>query len=490
MSIKFVRNGILVTAIAFIGVSYTNAQQLDVRPTISLKQQTQEASTIYTSLHQNGDNKHCIVRVVKEGKLKSMIKDGDNIVKLTIIGPINEKDIETAKNLPNIKSLDFSGVSNSSMSFELFDKNKFKKYCVLDTLYLPNCIKIENDAGKAYWNIMPKFVVSEGISYIYSNFADRRDFSDIQGFPNYNYAITGTNIIAPDTLYLTNAVKVNNFFSNCGNIRKVVFGKNLRYIADGAFRINGLEELYFADGSQPIIDKGAFNQSTDFYGNHTTLKRIRVPKGYVSYFEDMGFPKEILVDSDPNKGFNVAIEQPGTLINYFDEDQLKIVAGLKIKGVMDFSDIRTIRQMKNLSLLDLSEAVVSMSKADHQREIQEYQHVSEMIGIASEAQYRKDRNRQNYRVRKEIDNFLDKGIESMKNEQLPNICEMPKGAFLGLPFLKVIVLPKTLSKIQLSSETKFVDSKHLEVIWVSKEMANKLPLERLKRETDAEIKLY
>ena len=145
--------------------------------------------------------------------------------------------------------------------------------------------------------------------------------------------------------------------------------------------------------------------------------------------------------------------------------------------------------MRNLALLDLSEAVVCMSESDLQREIQEYQHVSEMIGIASEAQYRKDRNRQNYRVRKEIENSLDKGIESMKNEQLPNICEMPKGAFRGLPFLKVIVLPKTLSKIQLSSE-KFVDSKRLEVIWVSKEMANKLPLERLKRETDAEIKFY
>lgn len=489
MNSKFVRNGILVTAMACIGVSYTNAQQLDVRPTISLSQQTQEPSTTYTSLHKNGDNKHCIVRVVKEGKLKSMIKEGDNIVKLTVIGPINEKDIETAKDLPNIKCLDFSSVSNSSMSFELFDKNKLKKYCVLDTLYLPNCIKIDN-AGVAYWNIMPKFVVSEGISYIYSNFADRRDFSDIQGFPNYNYVISGTNIIVPDTLYLTNAVRVNNFFSNCGNIRKVVFGKNLRYIADWAFRINGLEEVYFADGSRPIIDKGAFNQSTDFYGNHSTLKRIRVPKGYISYFEDMGFPKEILVDSDPNKGFNVAIEQPGTLKNYFEENQLKIVAGLKIKGVMDFSDIQTIRQMRNLALLDLSEAIVCMSENDLQREIQEHQHVSEMIGIASEAQYRKDRNRQNYKVRREIENFLDKGIESMNNEQLPNICEMPKGAFLGLPFLKVIVLPKTLSKIQLSSEKKFVDSKRLEVIWVSKEMANKLPLERLKRETDAEIKFY
>lgn len=429
-----------------------------------------------------------VARLAKPGKLNSLIKDNSDITKLVIYGIINEKDIETAKSLPNLKSLDLSNVGNSKLSFDMFDKGKIKISCSIDTLYISEAIEYQY-AESQFWNILPRFVVSEGIAYINSDFDGRTDYKDVQGFPEIKY---GRKFSVPDTLDLSSAIVVKNFFGNQkDHYAKVKFGKNLRYIENNAFYINGgIDILEFADGSNPTIKVNAFKPKGESYTSLPRIKMARVPKGSIDRFKSLDFPEWILVDSDPVLGYNIDIKTPGTLKETLHGINLKLISKLKITGTLDFQDINTLQSIYFLNYLDLSEAVVCMSEADRQKEISELEGQAAMANLTSEGQYQRDGNRLGRNVRNKIIQAGEDAIEDMKKEKLPEICELPGGAFWGLDLLQVLALPKTLANIRPHRYHKLITSENLKVIWVSKDAYSKLPLEWIGSKTNAEIKTY
>ena len=429
-----------------------------------------------------------VARLAKPGKLKSLITDDMDITKLVIYGVINEKDIETAKSIPNLRSLDLRNVGNSKLSFDMFDKLKIQLSCSLDTLFLPNVVNLEC-AESRYWNILPRFVVSEEIAYINSDFDGRKDFKDVQGFPEIKY---GRQFSVPDTLDLSSAIVVNNFFGNQrDHYAKVKFGKNLRYIDNNAFNIRGgIDILEFADGSNPTIKVNAFKPRGDSRTSLPRIKMARVPKGSIDLFKSLDFPEWILVDSDPVLEYNIDIQTPGTLEQSLIGKNLKLISKLKITGKLDFQDIRILQDIYFIRSLDLSDAIVCMSEADRQKEISDLEGQAAMANLMSEGQYQRDGNRLGRNVRNKLIQAGEEAIEDKKNEKLPEICEIPGGAFWGLDLLQVLALPKTLANIRSHRYHELITSKNLKVIWVGKEAYSKLPLDWIKSQTNAEIRTY
>ena len=437
------------------------------------------------SFDQMGDRCVCTANLIKGGKLKSLLKNNTEITKLIINGIIDEKDIEYLKSLPNLKTVDLSNVANSDLSFQLFDHNKIKISSELDTLYIPQVIKLQ-DAESKYWNILPRYVVSEGVAYINSGINDNIDFKSIEGFPNYRQPIK-----VPDVLELSNAVVVNNFFGHQKHIKKIKFGKNLRYIGFDAFRFfEGIDIVEFADNSAPIIEKYAFSARGVNSNSLPRIKMMKVPKGNMGYFKGLDLPEWILTEGNPNLEYNINLKVPGTLALNIMENEKKLISKLKITGTMDFQDIKTLRDLYFIKSLDLSEAIVKMSEGDKQIEISKKETQSALATLSSEAQYQNDRNRYGKNVRDKLIEMGDEAIEDAKKVKLPDICELPSGAFWGLDLLEKLALPKTLENIRNPEDGKFITSKNLKVIWVNKETYSKLPIDWITSNTNAVIKTY
>ena len=435
--------------------------------------------------YQLGDRYVCTANLIKGGKLKSLLKNNTEITKLIINGIIDEKDIEYIKSLPSLKSLDLSNVANSELSFQLFDHNKIKISSELDTLYIPQVIKLK-DAESKYWNILPRYVVSEGVAYINSGIDDNLDFKSIQGFPNSRRVIR-----VPDVLDLSSAVVINNFFGEQKPIKKIIFGENLRYLGFNAFRFfEGVDIVEFADNSAPTIENEVFWPRGVNTNSLPRIKMMKVPKGYINYFKGLNIPEWILTDSYPNLEYNINLKVPGTLAQYIKENEKKLISKLKITGTMDFQDIKTLRDLYFIEKLDLSEAIVKKSEGDKQIEISRLESQSALATLTSESQYQNDRNRYGKKVRDKLIEMGDEAIEDAKKTKLPDKCEIPSGAFWGLDLLEELLLPITLENIQYPENGKFITSKNLKVIWVNKDTYSKLPIDWITSNTNAVIKTY
>ena len=115
--------------------------------------------------------------------------------------------------------------------------------------------------------------------------------------------------------------------------------------------------------------------------------------------------------------------------------------------------------------------------------------VSSLLGMANEAQYRKDGNYQNYKTRKRVN-------ERVKDAYDKNVtCELPSNALIGNPQLESLKLPATLSIINRagiggSEGYSLSEKKRLKEIWISKASAEKLPMKRIVNESNVQIRYY
>ena len=163
-----------------------------------------------------------VLTLTKEGKLKSLIKKNKEIKDLTIIGPMNEKDLLSLSLLEQLQTLDLRQaifpINKHILSIPYFPN--LKKICIsddyarfnvidyrvypIDTLvlyeYTP-ILKIESKDCQLYGDFEPTIVIVNDIRYI-NILKPFHDFSGIEGFPNTSYKMTGLD----GDIYLNDAI--------------------------------------------------------------------------------------------------------------------------------------------------------------------------------------------------------------------------------------------------------------------------------------------
>ena len=183
----------------------------------------------------------------------------------------------------------------------------------------------------------------------------------------------------------------------------------------------------------------------------------------------------------------IEVKKAGTLLEQLPEViGLSTIKSLTIKGILNSNDFNTINKMKNLEELDLKDVVVFVPVEEKKADAEA---VSSLLGMANEAQYRKDGNYQNYKTRKRVN-------ERVKDAYDKNVtCELPRNAFIGNPQLESLKLPATLSIINRagiggSEGYSLSEKKRLKEIWISKASAEKIPIKRIVNESTVQIRYY
>lgn len=415
-------------------------------------------------------NSQVIIDVETPGKVKSILKGKANLSSLVVNGTLSIKDVESIKNLPNLKVLNLKNALLASIP-----NNKFKVFNQIDTLYLPSNIEY-TAAGSSFWNIFSKTIVKDDLVYINSYGAD--SFNGIQAFPKNENVFS--SVYKGEVLEIKDGVIIDSYFGSSKQ-KKMVFGANLKRIEDGAFEnCIYLEELEFQSSDFTIGKKGIYMDK---------LKKVIVPKGQKGKFVSMGFSQKIIVEQGSARDLELYVKEAGSLIKHLDGIDLKDIRTLKIKGEMDFSDLSTIREMRNIEAIDLSAAFISESAADRSQKVADMQYVAQSYSHDSEAKLIEDHNILEYEMRNKVESAMDKTIKNTANEPLERKCQLPRGAFKNLPYLSRIVLPAYLSETGYYGSL-FEGSTNLKEIWCCKSQDSKVDYESIGKHAKAQIRYY
>jgi hypothetical protein len=142
--------------------------------------------------------------------------------------------------------------------------------------------------------------------------------------------------------------------------------------------------------------------------------------------------------------------------------------------------------MISLEKLDLKDAIVFVSIEEKKADAAT---VASLLGMANEAQYRKDGNYQKYNSRKKVNERVKDAYDKTVT------CELPSNAFIGNPLLESLQLPATLSNINMagiggSDGYSLSKKKRLKEIWMSNVSAEKIPIKRIVNESKVQINYY
>ena len=451
----------------------------------------------------------------KPGTLKKMMKGNEKLTSLTINGIFNEKDLKYISTLHNLKVLDLSNATLSpnadlrelsgvgvnrggglnilmrgffGVGADRKRKSNDRIMLLLDTLKCPKG-HIESEALKfpdwkicfySYYHIFyPRYVVTgDDICINYFKESPNNDYSGINVFPSIPYSSIKDELKITGTLYLKDAISVGDYFSNT-MITRVVFSNKIQKIEPFAFRsCYKLEDVIFEDNTNIDIRVDDFPKDRPI--------RIRVPYGQIQKFVYLGFPESILIDKTPDIKLEVDVKTPGTLAKELDLVDIRLIQALTIKGILNTEDFKIINEMISLERLDLKDAIVFVSVAEKKADAAD---VAFLLGMANEAQYQKDGNYQNYKLRNEVNKRVEQGYDNTFS------CELPRNAFLGNPLIESIKLPATLININRAgiggSEGFSLSRKdHLKEIWISKASAETVPINRIVDETKVQIRFY
>jgi len=436
----------------------------------------------------------------KPGTLKKMMKGNEGATNLSISGVFNENDLKYITSLQNLKVLDIRNASLSPKAqlWKLIE-DKHKYTLILDTLKCPegfNYRDISNyssqkftdgkDCLYSYYRIIfPRyFVIGNNIQVNFYKECPNNDYVGINIFPYAHSTKDELNISG--TLYLKDATLVDDYFSST-DINCIVFSNKIKKINKHAFYwCHKLDEVVFEDGTDVKIEEDAFPREGMGIYERTRLRRVRVPYGQIQKFVSLGFPKNIIIDKTPDIKLEVEVKTPGALAEQLAKVDLRLIQSLRIKGILNSDDFETINEMLSLEKLDLKDAIVYVSIEEKKADAAT---VASLLGMANEAQYRKDGNYQKYNSRKKVNERVKDAYDKTVT------CELPSNAFIGNPLLESLQLPATLSNINMagiggSDGYSLSKKKRLKEIWMSKASAEKLPMKRIVNESNVQIRYY
>ena len=431
----------------------------------------------------------------KPGTLKKMMKGNEGATNLSIIGVFNENDLKHIKSLQNLKVLDIRNASLSPKAqLSKLREGKQSYILILDTLKCPEGTEFRYSDQKFsdgkhcfysyYYIIYPRyFVIGNNVQVNFYKEYPNNDYVGINIFPNVPSTKDKLNITG--TLHLKDAISVDDYF-DCP-ITRIVFSRKIKKIRRLAFYgCHKLTDVIFEDDTNVDIEEDAFPREGMGINERTRLRRIRVPYGQIQKFVSMGFPKDILIEKTPDIKIEVEVQTPGTLNEQLHKVDLRLIQALTIKGILNSDDFETINKMISLEKIDLKDAVVFVSIEEKKTDAA---NVASLLGIANEAQYRKDGNYQNYKMRRRVNEHVEQGYDKTIT------CELPRNAFIGNPLLECLQLPATLSNINRAgiggSEGYSLSEKtRLKEIWISKASAEQIPIKRIVNESKVRIKYY
>lgn len=436
----------------------------------------------------------------KPGTLKKMMKGNEGATNISISGIFNENDLKYITSLQNLKVLDLRNANLSPKAqLSKLREDKHSYILILDTLKCPKETEFRSytaefsssdqkfsdgkDCFYSYYRIFyPRyFVIGNNIQVNFYKECLNNDYVGINIFPDVPNTEDKLNLTG--TLYLKDAISVDWYFreANVDSINCVVFSNKIKKIKKNAFYyFHRLDEVVFEDGTEVQIDERAFPREGMGINERTRLRRVRVPSGQIQKFVSLGFPEDIIIDKTPDIKLEVEVKTPGALAEQLANVDLRLIQSLRIKGILNSDDFKTINKMLSLERLDIKDAFVFVSIDEKKADAAD---VAFLLGMANEGQYQKDGNYQNYNLRNKVN-------ERVKDSYDKTItCELPKNAFIGNPLLESLQLPATLTNINRagiggSEGYTLAGLARLKEIWISKASADKIPIERIVNPTN------
>lgn len=192
--------------------------------------------------------------------------------------------------------------------------------------------------------------------------------------------------------------------------------------------------------------------------------------------------------------YDIKMDKGGSLLNYVPIKDIEYVKSLKVTGVLYESDIAVIRDMKQLEVLDLENAFVTVSPEYILKETKGKKNLSNLMSLLSAQADISYNNKQisktDYTYSKLMTELLKPqtpqtksyetcmvyGFERMSNLRevvLPKFCKKIKEqAFYGCEKLEKVELPKHLEVIEVSAFGNTRSLKSIEIPSTLKELGS------------------
>ena len=248
-------------------------------------------ATIDVTLKASFDGKTVVVAI--PGTLAALLADYDTteITELTVIGNLNDEDIKTLKNLPNLTILDMENAKLEALPAEAFYKNQS-----LTSIKLPKTLKTIGDDAFSCCSSLTTVTIGNNVTTIGENaFYGCYSLTSITignnvttiGEYAFLYCTSLTSVTIPDsvttigkgafTLCPMTSITIpdsvttigDSAFNNCHSLTSVTIGNGVKSIGISAFlHCRSLTSITIPD-SVTTIGSGAFeacSSLTAFYG--------------------------------------------------------------------------------------------------------------------------------------------------------------------------------------------------------------------------------
>lgn len=197
-------------------------------------------------------------------------------------------------------------------------------------------------------------------------------------------------------------------------------------------------KTYMASFSQPLPSDSEFD---------ITAQYVMVPKGCKESFVSHGF-KNVYEKLD-KYSYNIKESKPGTLLSYISPDSLFYVDSLTISGFLYDTECKLLKKCKNLSYLNLRNAIIIESPESERRDKENMEAFSAYLGMLSKSAglsvVNGDASAADYL-------FTQGVVDLLKGATLPAKVAnkiysfLPGGVFAGIP-LQTAILPRYCSSI-------------------------------------------
>lgn len=278
---------------------------------------------------------------------------------------------------------------------------------------------------------------------------------------NFNDMYTAENYCI-DSLVVNRPLIWEGTLNESGAMKKrisynyLIFNKVVTALPKGIY-------TYMASFAKPLPD---YADSFDITANY-----IMVPKGCKESYVSHGL-KNVYEQLDSKLAYNIKESKPGTLLSYISPDSLFYVDSLTISGFLYDTECKLLKKCRNLSYLNLRNAIIIESPESERRDKENMEAFSAYLGMLSKSAglsvVSGDASAADYlftqgvvdllkgatlpeKVANKVHSFLPSGVFSgtpLQTAILPRYCSsIGNSCFYGCDKLENVVMPENLKEI-------------------------------------------